>query len=138
MTTQHATPQAPGAPCSQDALTVYYDGGCPLCRREIQLYQGAPARVAIRWADVTQADQLPQGLSSTQALSRFHVRNTQGELLSGAAAFVALWQQLPGWRYLAGLAKLPGMLWLMERTYVHFLRFRPRLQTWVRRLERKT
>jgi len=61
-------------------------------------------------------------------MARFHVITSNNELVSGAAAFVHLWQQLPGWRNLARLARLPGILNLMEFGYKKFLIFRPRIQ----------
>ena len=78
---------------------------------------------------------MPSGLTREQLLARFHVQRADGVVFSGAAAFVQLWASLPGWRWLARLARLPGMLWLMERSYRGFLRLRPALQRLVLRLE---
>jgi hypothetical protein len=47
-----------------------------------------------------------------------------------------MWQRLPGWRILAGLARLPAGLRLLELSYRGFLRLRPALQTVARRWER--
>jgi hypothetical protein len=33
------------------------------------------------------------------------------------------------------VGRIPGAVWLMERIYVLFLRWRPALQRWVRRLD---
>ena len=51
-----------------------------------------------------------------------------GKLLSGAAAFAAMWRAIPLLRPLGMAAKLPPLLWLLERAYVGFLRIRPSLQ----------
>ena len=120
-------------------LTVLYDGACPLCRREIGIYRGLkPLRSdsPVCFADVSDAAlPLPPGTTREQLLARFHVRGRDGELLSGARAFLALWAALPGWRWLAWAGRLPGAAWTMERTYRLFLRWRPMLQRWAFRLE---
>ena len=119
-------------------LTVLYDGSCPLCRREIGIYRGLqPLRSdsPVCFADVSDAAlPLPPGTTREQLLARFHVRGRDGELRSGAQAFLALWSALPGWRWLALAGRLPGVAWLMERTYRLFLRWRPMLQRWAYRL----
>ena len=84
------------------ALTVLYDGACPLCRREIAVYRdlqplepGSP----VGFADISNtAVPLPPGITREQLLARFHVQGRDGQLLSGAQAFLALWAALPGWR----------------------------------------
>lgn len=117
-------------------LTVLYDGACPLCRREIALYQGLPANAPLCFADVSDpAMPPPPTTTRDQLLARFHVRHADGRLESGAAAFVALWQRLPGWCWLAFAARLPGVLWVLERAYRAFLPLRPVLQARARRWE---
>lgn len=125
-------------PVSQaPSLTVLYDGACPLCRREIGVYRGLQANTPVCFADISDAAQpLPPGTTRAELLARFHVRTGDGQLLSGAQAFLALWGALPGWRWLAFLGRLPGAAWAMERTYRLFLRWRPMLQRWASRLDR--
>lgn len=122
------------------ALTVLYDGACPLCRREIGVYRGLDPLQSDTprcFADVSNAAlPLPAGTTREQLMARFHVQRPDGELLSGAQAFLALWAALPGWRWLAFAGRLPGAVWLMERAYRMFLRWRPMLQRWAVRLER--
>jgi predicted DCC family thiol-disulfide oxidoreductase YuxK len=121
-------------------LTVLYDGACPLCRREIGVYRGLqPLQpdAAVCFNDVNDAAlPLPPGTTREQLLARFHVRDRDGTLLSGAPAFLALWAALPGWRWLARVGRLPGAPWALERAYRLFLRARPTLQRWASRLER--
>jgi predicted DCC family thiol-disulfide oxidoreductase YuxK len=118
-------------------MTVLYDGACPLCRREIAVDRGLRPNTSVCFADVSDpAAPLPSGTTREQLLARFHVRGSDGQLLSGAQAFLALWAALPGWRWLALAGRLPGAAWAMERLYRIFLRCRPALQGWASRLDR--
>jgi predicted DCC family thiol-disulfide oxidoreductase YuxK len=91
------------------------------------------------YADVNEsASPLPSGTTREQLLARFHVRGSDGRLLSGAQAFLALWAALPGWRWLALAGRVPGATWAMERAYRLFLRVRPLLQRWASRLDSPT
>jgi predicted DCC family thiol-disulfide oxidoreductase YuxK len=117
-------------------LTVLYDGACPLCRREISLYRGLQPIAPVCFSDISDASSpLPPGTTREQLLARFHVRGQDGQLLSGAPAFLALWSVLPGWRWLAVLGRVPGAVWVMEHGYRLFLRWRPMLQRWAGRMD---
>jgi len=130
------TEQANTSECPP-ALTVLYDGACPLCRREIAVYrdlQPLQPDSPVCFADISSAAvPLPAGTSREQLLARFHVQGRDGQLLSGAQAFLALWAALPGWRWLALAGRIPGVAWVMERMYRLFLRWRPMLQRWAAR-----
>jgi len=58
-------------------------------------------------------------------MARFHVIAPEGQVLSGAAAFIEVWRALRGWRWLAGLASLPGVEPVLEVAYRAFLKARP-------------
>lgn len=107
---------------------VFYDGGCPLCRAEIGLYRKAAGAQELEFVDISDpAADLPVGLSREAALARFHLRASDGRLVSGAAAFAELWSHLPRWRGLARIARWPGVSALLELAYRGFLRLRPGL-----------
>ena len=112
------------------ALTVFYDGACPLCRREIGWYRRRRNDGRIDWLDVSQcADEaLPQGLDRPTLLARFHVALPDGRVVSGSSAFAALWLRYPGLRWAGRLARIPPLPLLLELGYRLFLRLRPRLQ----------
>jgi predicted DCC family thiol-disulfide oxidoreductase YuxK len=113
--------------------TVFFDGSCPLCRWEISLYQGAVPRSPIQWVDVSDTRQTAiEGCSCRELMARFHVQTKEGAMLSGAAAFVALWLLYPSWRWLGKLGSLPGMQALLELLYRGFLHLRPGIQWLVR------
>jgi predicted DCC family thiol-disulfide oxidoreductase YuxK len=120
---------------AQQPVTVCYDGSCPLCRREIALYRRAENSAEVEWFDVS-TNAPPEGLTREQAMARFHVRKADGEWASGAAANIALWQNLQGWRRLGKMASLPPMPWIFEIAYRAFLPVRPALQWMARRMEK--
>ena len=107
-------------------LTVWYDGGCPICAREIGFYRRRRGADAIRWVDLRGGDSsLPPGIDRQAALNRFTVQAGDGTLLDGAPAFRALWAALPAMRWLAVLTRPRPMRRLLDLGYAAFLRFRP-------------
>ncbi len=114
-------------------LTVYYDGSCPLCRREVALYQRLAGSGRLAWQDVSHGGALCEDLSCSAAMQRFTVRESDGRLLRGGAAFARLWRALPGWRVLGWCFAWPPMSWVLEAAYRVFLVLRPALQGLARR-----
>lgn len=107
-------------------FTVYYDGGCPMCRREIGFYQRQLGAERLRWVNLMDGDPAGLGadLDQAEALARFHVRRADGRLASGALAFALLWQQLPRLRWAGRIAALPGVVHVLEVGYRMVLRLR--------------
>ena len=70
-------------------IKVYYEGGCPLCRREIAFYRRTKGANNVDWIDLSDVsgDDVAPDLTCAAALERFHVRRADGLLLTGAAAF---------------------------------------------------
>ena len=110
-------------------LEVWFDGDCPLCRREIAVMRRLDRRGAITFIDVASGDGFCP-IDRAELLARFHAREG-GVMLSGAAAFAAMWRAIPLLRPLGLAARNETVLTLLERLYVAFLRIRPGL---VRRL----
>lgn len=114
-------------------VTVWHDGDCPLCRREIALMRRLDTRGAIAFVDAAGPATCPP--DRAEMLARFHAREADGPLLSGAAAFAAMWRAIPALRPLSEAARNPLVLSLLERFYLGFLRVRPHLQHWLARRE---
>lgn len=108
-------------------LIVWYDGGCPLCRREIAAMRWLDWRGGIEFVDVTQTQASACPIDPVAMLARFHA-SENGQFLSGAAAFAAMWRAIPLLRPLGLAARAPWLLKVLERLYVQFLRVRPRLR----------
>jgi len=115
-------------------LPVWHDGGCPLSRREIAFMRRLDRRGAIDFVDASDASSIcPR--DQNELLATFHARE-DGQMLSGAAAFAAMWRGMPGSRPF-GLARAPWILAALEHFYRAFLIVRPRLKAMARQLEAK-
>ena len=116
---------------------VYFDGACPLCRREISLYRKVDKKAHISWVDVSKSIDAVPNLTNEELLKRFHVKAKNGKILSGAEAFFALWRELPGWRWLGKLGKYSFVVNFAEMVYIVFLKLRPFLQKLAHGVEKK-
>lgn len=112
-------------------VTVWYDGGCPLCVREIAIMRRLDRRGAIAYVDLSPPDSVCP-LDRTMMLARFHAREGDGPILDGAAAFAAMWRAIPVLRPLGLFARNRFVLASLEEMYRLFLRIRPRLQQLLR------
>jgi len=110
-----------------DQVTVWYDGGCPLCVREIALMNRLDRRDRIEFVNVDLED-ASCPVDRQLLLRRMHAREGDGPLVDGAAAFAAMWRAIPVFRPLGLLAKNRAVLWVLERFYRGFLVVRPAIQ----------
>ena len=108
-------------------VKVWYDGACPLCIREIALMRRLDKRGAITFLDVAEGADPSCPIDRATLLARFHAEEN-GAVLSGAAAFAAMWRAIPLLRPLGLAARSPLILKVLEAAYVQFLKVRPRLQ----------
>lgn len=143
MSAQPADPSAsssaaPSADKTPRAVTVFYDGACPLCSAEIGFYRRRRGADRVGWVDVSAcpAENVAAGLTRDQALKRFHVQHADGRLISGGQAFAVLWTALPGYSWIGRLFRLRPLAWAIDRAYDGFLKWRPRLQAVARRTTR--
>lgn len=89
---------------------VLYNAECPVCSFEIGHYaRYAEGRaLPLRFDDLNTADLARWGLDADQAARRLHVLK-DGVLLSGIPAFLALWAEMPRYRWLGRIVGLPGL-----------------------------
>ena len=83
-------------------------------------------RGAIQFVEAREAEGCPIGTDAL--LARFHAQEQGRPVVSGAAAFAAMWRAIPMLSPIGHLARLKPVEWLLERIYLVFLRIRPRLQ----------
>ncbi|MDJ0614493.1 MAG: DUF393 domain-containing protein [Rhizobiaceae bacterium] len=111
-------------------LTVFYDGECPICTREIGFYKTCEGAGDIEWLDITQSDKaiLHPGLSREDALARFHVLTPGGKLIAGGPAFAQMWTRLRKFKWLGRVLSVAPISWVLDRIYDLLLVIRPLLQ----------
>ncbi|MEO1746176.1 MAG: DUF393 domain-containing protein [Pseudomonadota bacterium] len=113
-------------------IEVFYDGGCPICRFEVALYERHDKADRIGWIDIDDLSdaQLPSDKTREDLLGRFHVRDNfdRGTWHIGVDAFARIWRELPVWRRFAFIFSVPGIRQLAEIGYRLFLKW----QSWHR------
>ena len=99
-------------------ITVFYDGICGLCSKEINHYRSIAPEGLFNWQDITtSSEQLnKRGVSLAQGLKRLHATDDNGKIHIGADAFILIWRQLPRWKWLATIVALPGI-----RQFAHWI-----------------
>ena len=103
--------------------TVYFDGGCLVCSRELAMFQRQPSADWVVWIGVTRcgAPDLGTGLTRDAAMARLRLRRPDGRLVRGARAFTRLWRILPRWAWLGRMLAAGAGLWLLAAGHRGFL-----------------
>ena len=113
------------------SFTVFFDGSCPICSKEINFYKMRAGADELSWVDVSD-EEIPipiQTRSREELMARFHVLSSSGELVSGGAAFAELWASLPAFKIFGKIFKLPILRYLIDVGYDMFLTLRPKFQS---------
>ncbi len=106
---------------------VYYNSACPVCRAGIadqRARMEACGAADIEWVDVHQAPEraAETGAALEAVRERLHVRRADGSIVVGVEAFGHLWSATRGQRWLARLARAPGLRTLARWGYNGFAR----------------
>ena len=84
-------------------LTVLFDGGCPLCVREVTFLRGRDRRGALGFVDIDALDYDPAshlGISYEEAMGRIHAITASGDVVRDVAVFRQAYQLIGlGWLY---------------------------------------
>ena len=88
-------------------MKVYYNESCSVCRAEINLYKKQNIQ-EIEWIDITnnivaEKDTLKDNKT---LLRRLHVEEN-GQVFSGAQAFLLVWKKIPKYKFFYTFLKLP-------------------------------
>jgi len=109
-------------------LTVYFDGDCPICRREIDLMKFFNRKKRLRFIDFSTSSYRPDehGLTPCDLGKVIHARWSDGTVITGVDVFRAMWEEI-GLTFLARLTQHPLIHKLLVKAYAWFARNRLRL-----------
>lgn len=110
-------------------LQIFYDGSCAVCSAEMESYKRKAPADRLLFVDISAADFNPDlyGKSLKQFMAELHVRDADGQFVTGVDAFIAIWQAFPAgsvWRIMAALAGLPGIHLIGRGGYRLFAQYR--------------
>lgn len=107
-------------------ITVFYDGSCSLCSREIRHYMRIAPSDTYSWVDISSTPEPLNKLGYTQedGMRLLHAQDNDGTIQIGVAAFICIWKKLPYWRILAPIASAPIISPILDACYLKFANWR--------------
>lgn len=114
---------------SDVVFEVFFDGECPLCRREIDLLRRLDrgrGRIAATDIAAPGFDPSSIGVDRERIMARIHGRLADGTLVEGVEVFRQLYGAV-GFGPLVALTRVPGVSHLLDVAYGVFARNRLRL-----------
>ena len=109
-------------------IEVFFDGACPLCKREVQLLRKLDKARRILFTDIAAASFKPEdvGVEWESLMGRIHGRLPDGTLIQGVDVFRHLYAVL-GFTKLVQLSRMPGISHFADLAYRLFAANRMRL-----------
>jgi predicted DCC family thiol-disulfide oxidoreductase YuxK len=113
-------------------VTVFFDGECPLCLREIRLLRRMDRRGRINFVDIARPDfdggavGLPREVTHADLMAEIHGLLPDGTVIRGVEVFRRLYAAV-GLGALVAITRVPGISHLLDGAYRLFARNRLRL-----------
>ncbi len=111
---------------TETKLILLFDGGCPLCQREITFIQSKDNSNCILFVDIDSPDYNPdlfKGISYREAMGQVHAIKATGEVLIGVRVFLEAYRLIGlGWIYIPTTWPLLGPF--VDQIYALWARFR--------------
>ena len=110
--------------------TVYYDGLCQLCSREIDYFRTRVKDGSLAYVDISDPhfDAVSLGIDPVLVHRHMHVRDElTGRMQIGVDALAGMWECVPGFRWLARFVRLPIIRTFSNLGYTVFAWIRPKL-----------
>ena len=109
-------------------IRIFYDGACPLCKREVKRYQSLLANKSqiktqnesIDWVDISnnKAALKSECINYEDAMRLIHIKDGSGVHQVGLEVVLTLWDNIPYYRVVSGfIRKLPFSHPILEKIY---------------------
>ena len=110
-------------------LTIFFVGGCPLCKREVDFLQSRNQKGYLSFIDINTSDfylDLKYGISYKQAMERIHALKSDGSVIKDIKVFQEAYTLIGlGWIYAP--TKLPIFDKFIEFIYGRWAKYRLKL-----------
>lgn len=109
-------------------IEVFFDGGCPLCLREINFLKRRDRHGKIKFTDIDAPDFRPEifGKTYDELMAKIYGRLPDGTWITGVEVFRRLYSAV-GFGPVVMLTRLPIISQIMDLGYVVFAKNRLRL-----------
>ena len=106
-------------------VEVFYDGDCPLCKREIDFIRHRDDKGKIEFTDIADAkfDALQIGKTHAELMAQIHGRLSDGRIIVGPEVFRRLYGAI-GFSRLVSFSRMPLISQTIELAYRCFARYR--------------
>lgn len=106
-------------------IEVFFDGGCPLCRREIEMIRRKDKARLIRFTDIDEPSFNAPSVGKTQEelMAQLHGRLPDGTWVKGVDTFRRLYEAI-GFRWIVRLSRLSGISQILNIAYGAFAKNR--------------
>jgi len=107
-------------------LTILFDGGCPLCQREVDFLKSKDLNGHLDFVDINSSDlsfEFKYGITYKQAMQRIHAFKSDGSVIKNIEVFQEAYRLIGlGWIYAP--TKLPIMDKLIDFIYGVWAKYR--------------
>ena len=110
-------------------LTIFFDGGCPLCKREVDFLQSRNQKGYLSFIDINNSDfylDNKYGITYKQAMDRIHALKSDGSVIKDIKVFQEAYDLIDlGWIYAP--TKIPIFDKFIEFIYRIWAKYRLKL-----------
>lgn len=102
---------------------VFFDGQCPLCRREIEMIRRKDKRNRLILTDIAAAGFEPTDIPLSELMAQIHGRHPDGTYVKGVEVFRQIYSRI-GFEFFVKLSRLPLVGNLLDVAYHLFAKIR--------------